>query len=115
MHNNPRLEIIKTLIYTDDGLVAGAAPNVVQEGVDVLSDLFRRCGLNINATKTKALLSQPGELIHAISSPAFSRCLTGLGDTFSARKQRRTCCPRCGKDMQERSLQHHLLSQHNDF
>ena len=69
----------------------------------------------MNAAKTKALLSQPGELVHAISSPAFSRRLTGEGETCSARKRRLVTCQRCGKQMQEVSLQRHMLSQHNDY
>jgi hypothetical protein len=67
------------------------------------------CYSSMNASKTKTLLSQPGELAHAISSPAFVRRLAGLGDTWSDRKRRRVTCPRCDKPMQEKSLKRHLL------
>jgi hypothetical protein len=69
----------------------------------------------MNASKTKTLLSQSGELEDAISTPAFVHHLTGLGDTWSTHKRRRVTCPRCDKPMQEKSFKCHLLSQHSNF
>jgi Reverse transcriptase (RNA-dependent DNA polymerase) len=103
------------LFYADDGWLASYRPEVLQQAVDTVTDLFQRMGLKMNSEKTKTMSSHPGNAFHSIASPAFSRCLTGEGLTYSARKRQKVDCPECGKSMQEQALANHRLKKHNFY
>jgi exonuclease III len=112
---DPRLTTVKALFYADDGLIAHTDPHLVQLGINTLTDLFARVGLHMNATKTKAMVSRPRELFHAVSTPAYEHRMTGIGDSYGTRKRRKVACPSCGKEVQESHLETHMATQHNTF
>lgn len=112
---NLALGSVSCIFYADDGWVAGHSQELVQLGVDTLTDLFGRMGLAMNPSKTVAMVGHPGSAVHTISTPAYKRRLTGDGDTYSARKRQVVECPECNKAMQGRSLPQHLLLKHNIF
>jgi Reverse transcriptase (RNA-dependent DNA polymerase) len=58
LRNHPHLESLKTIFYADDGLIVGPDPLLVQERVNILTDLFHWCGIKMNASKTKTILSK---------------------------------------------------------
>jgi hypothetical protein len=103
------------LFYADDGWLASHTTAILQEALDLVTDLFKRMGLQMNATKTKVMNSHPGSEIHYISTPAFSRRMLGNGPTYSATQRRITTCPVCEKAMQQRNLRQHLINQHQIF
>lgn len=108
-------ESLRGLFYADDGWLASHDPMVAQNTVDSATDLFRRMGRQMNAAKTKTMHGHPGNEVHAIASPAFARRLTGIGETYLARKRRMVSCDECGKLVQERNLAKHLVTQHNIY
>jgi len=77
-----------------------------------MEDLFLRVGLHINGAKTKALTVLPTIAITTISATAYKRRMENEGDSYRARKARRTICPICEVGMQVRSLPGHFQSQH---
>jgi Reverse transcriptase (RNA-dependent DNA polymerase) len=103
------------LFYADNGWLASYWPEVLQQAVDTVTDLFWRMGLKMNADKTKTMSSHPGNAFHSIVSPAYDRRQTGEGLTYSARKRQKVDCPKCGKSMQEQSLANHRLKKHNFY
>lgn len=101
--------------FADDGRLASYDKESLQMSLDLITDLFERVGLQMNASKTKAMIGFSGHIYCDQSSPAYKRRQTGEGPTFSSRKRRKVSCPNCGKDLQERSLSSHLRSQHKIY
>ena len=113
--SRPNFGTLSTLFYADDGWVAGFDSELVQQGMDTLSDLFSRMGLMMNAAKTKAMIGFPGVAVHTLSTHAYFRRLSGVGETYLECKRRKVLCSECGKELQEGSLAHHLLALHNVY
>jgi Reverse transcriptase (RNA-dependent DNA polymerase) len=103
------------LFYADDGWLASHNPAILQEALNMATDLFLMMGLCMNATKTKSMNSHPGLELHYISTPAFSRQMLGNGPTYSATQRRITTCPVCEREIQQRNLKQHLINQHQVF
>jgi Reverse transcriptase (RNA-dependent DNA polymerase) len=103
------------LFYADDGWLASHNPTILQEALNLITELFQRMGLRMNATKTKSMNSHPGSELHYISTPAFSRRMLGNGSTYSATQRRLVSCPICETTLQQRNLRQHLISQHQVF
>eukprot|EP00797_Seminavis_robusta_P003406 Sro1211_g252850.1 Reverse transcriptase (RNA-dependent DNA polymerase) (1066) ;mRNA; f:30706-34100 len=102
-----------TSFYADDGLLASTDAAWLQGALDVLVDLFRRCGLRTNVNKTKTMICYPGARHVEISPYAYKRRMTGEGLTVREKKRRRTTCPECNKSLSEGALRRHLQSQHH--
>jgi hypothetical protein len=47
---------VETQYYADDGLLMGHAAQEVQSSLDIMSNLFARFGLKMNAMKTEAMI-----------------------------------------------------------
>jgi Reverse transcriptase (RNA-dependent DNA polymerase) len=104
-----------SIFYADDGLITGTNLDAVQHCVNLITDLFSLFGLNMNATKTKALVGRPKIITHAISTPAFNRRLSGEGRTYASNSRQTTACNICGLVLQRRSLNRHLITQHQTY
>ena len=102
----------KARFYADDGELWDHDPAQLQRALTDLENLFRRMGLLINGSKTKALTTLPTVATTRISTTAYKRRMEGNGDTYRARKQLRTICPACDVAMQMRSLKGHYRTQH---
>jgi len=102
----------KARFYADDGELWDHDPAQLQQSLTDLEDLFRRMGLLINGSKTKALTTLPMVATTRISTAAYKRRMEGEGDTYRARKQLRMICPACDVAMQMRSLTGHYRTQH---
>eukprot|EP00978_Attheya_sp_CCMP212_P011354 scaffold28024_cov58-Attheya_sp.AAC.2 len=54
----------------------------------------------------------PGHISDRQSNYAYERRMTGIGESYQARQQRRVVCPVCDASLAQSSLQHHLRVQH---
>ena len=103
---------VVAMFYADDGQVAGFEGQKVQQAFEILMELFRSVGLDLNPRKTKTMTCGPAHFRYRLSSPAFKRRLVGGVESYRARKRRAVECPHCGKQLQERSLPSHLTRFH---
>ena len=79
---------------------------------DVLIELFERVGLRTNTEKTKVMTCTPRSIRSHVSESALKRRHEGGGESYRAKKRRRSMCPLCDKDLAVGSLPSHLRSQH---
>ena len=109
-----RMEVRDTNVefYADDGLVAARDPAWLQQSFDALVSLFRKVGLETNATKTKVMVCLPGAIAQSFSEEAYQSQQTGLG-VFDDRKRQLVECHVCGKSLRAGSLRSHLENIHN--
>jgi hypothetical protein len=106
-------QAILAIFFADDGRLDGVIGPEVQGSLDLLTDLFARMGLKMNAAKTKSMVGDSGISCHRLSSPAMARRHNdGDGPTYSSRKSRKVICEECGTWMQERYLPTHLSRVH---
>jgi len=98
--------------YADDGHLRDHNPVALQDALATMENLFLRMGLKINGRKTKALTTIPTISTTNICDAAYKRRMDGTGETYRARKARRTICTICDVAMQARSLPGHYRSQH---
>jgi len=97
----------KAQFYADDGLLSGEDPTEVQRGLDILTDLFARVGLKMNATKTEAMIMTGGKVTHRISDEAYVRRLTGTGLSHRERSLQKVICDLCGASVNRQHLKKH--------
>ena len=102
------------LFYADDGLISSTDPTWLQQALDVLTGLFRRIGLSTNAAKTKMMTCYPGSITTRLSPQAYTRRMTGQGNTFRQRQRLRVTCPvdSCRKELNQGSMKTHLRRVH---
>ena len=48
---------LSVFFYADDGHMAGKDPAMLQDGLNIIIDLFQHLGLSMNSTKMKAMIS----------------------------------------------------------
>ena len=100
------------LFYADDGYISAVDQAWLQQATDILVGLFRRAGLQANASKTKAMTTFPSRVRIGLSNRAYERRTTGQGDTFRAHQRRRVTCPDCLQDLSAASLTNHMRRAH---
>lgn len=105
---------LSAAFYADDGRLAGTSSVGLQHGLAVITDLFARVGMAMNAVKTKTMVGHNGSLRLQLSSPAYKRCMEGEGLSYRDNKRRKVSCPKCDAELQQASLARHLLSRHGD-
>jgi hypothetical protein len=64
---------LSALFYADDGKLAGSTPSLVQTGLDLFVQLFRRIGLELNATKTQTMICLGPKPLGHMSTTAYKR------------------------------------------
>ena len=99
--------------YADDGRLAGVDPIRLQAGLDFMTEQFARVGMKMNVTKTKAMICHNSTLGSRWSTPAYKRCLDGVGESSAQAKRHKVACPKCDAELQERSLARHILTWHS--
>ncbi len=77
--NNHSTTTIK--FYADDGLLTNSSATSLQFGMHEIARLFRCFGLQLNAQKTKTMISAPSPPASHISNAAYHRRITGIGLT----------------------------------
>jgi Reverse transcriptase (RNA-dependent DNA polymerase) len=103
---------LTAIFYADNGCLAGYFANNVQQSLDLFISLFSRVGLQLNATKTKAMIV----LGHY---PYDQQLLAGYKWQFDhplpdsrARKLTKVICNVCGKWMTDQYLPLHKCQLH---
>jgi hypothetical protein len=98
--------------YADDGKVGSRDPELVQKSVDILTDLFQCLGLQMNAKKTKAMVTRGVVETVKQSTEAYRRRMGQGGGTHREREAEYVECPMCKQWMQRKSLRQHLQHLH---
>ena len=99
--------------YADDGRIAGATREIVQEDFEVLLDLFAHIGLHPNVFKTKAMVSVGHRRPDFMSNVAFKRRFDpDSGPTYRARKLAKVQCPYCSHAVSNQYLPTHIRHVH---
>ena len=104
---------ISANLYADDGLIAGFNAKQVQHELSIITELFAKVGLNMNATKTKSMVMVGARQYHSISDEAYERRMKGTGESYKTRMSRLITCPECDKEMRMSHLKTHLSLIHN--
>ena len=73
---------ISVLFYADDGRILDVNGPLLQESLDFFADLFERVGMQMNSSKTKAMIGSNGSLRLQLSTPAYKRRLSGHGESY---------------------------------
>jgi len=102
----------KAVFYADDGNLHSPDPHHLQVSLDLISTLFRRVGLELNPTKTKAMIMTGGTPYHRISDEAYHFRMTGDGASYSDCQRQQLECPECGFHVRSSYLRTHRLHQH---
>ena len=97
--------------YADDGLLEDRNPEVVQKDLDLVTHLFKRCGLETNEVKTKLMVVRGTQAPTARTQNTYNQMMGGEKRGPNWLKEK-TECPECGKVMQNASLRRHLTTIH---
>ena len=101
------VHLFLALFYTDDAFIASTDPELLQEAMDVLVDLFERVGLRTNVSKTKAQTCIDGKIRTQLADAAYTNSHMGL-HTQKEWDRRRVECDVCQKELAASSLSKHL-------
>ena len=102
------------IFYVDDAYLASRDPDLLQEAMDILVDLFERVGLETNKQKTVAMTCTPGRIRTQLTTASYFRMRNGL-ETAEDWETRKVVCHQCNKEVQARNLTLHLNTQHNIY
>ncbi|EJK57216.1 hypothetical protein THAOC_22766 [Thalassiosira oceanica] len=108
------LSILLALLYADNAYIASTSRRVVQDSMDILTELFDRVGLRTNTEKTK-VMTCVNENIHVQRSEEVYRNTAAGFHTEKAWRNRKVTCDHCGLEMSAKSLPSHLDSQHGIY
>ena len=101
------------LFYADNGMVASSDPAWLQGAFNALVGLFDRVGLRKNVGKTVSMVCHPFRVMAGnITQAAYSRRLTGEGNSYKERKRDRVECAECGEQLAAVSISIPLMTQH---
>ena len=103
--------IIGSLFYADDGVLSGNDALDIQKAMNILTNVFSRVGLQMNATKTKAMVMTGGKVNAPISDRAYSRKITGIGNTSREIRLQKIECKLCGARISNAGLSKHQSSR----
>jgi hypothetical protein len=79
---------LPAIFYADDGLLASTNPGLLQEGLDHLTGLFKRVGLNSNTIKTKGMVCTPNLDKGPICNHAYKGRISRDELTYNTRQKR---------------------------
>ncbi len=102
------------IFSVDNAYVAARDPVFLQNGLDVLVDIFARFCLKTNIAKTQAMICTPGRIRVQLSSESYRRTRTGRV-TATEWESRIVTCRECRKLMQNSSLGRHLVDVHDIY
>ena len=100
------------LFYSDNGMVASSDPLWLQGAFNTLVGLFDRVGLWKNFRKTVGMVCHPWQAAGNLSTEAYGRRVTGVGQTYRERLKGPVACGKCGELLVAASLLSHLMTQH---
>jgi DNA-directed RNA polymerase subunit RPC12/RpoP len=108
-----QLTDLAIFFYADDGRIDGKDDGMVQEGLNIVVDLFRRMGLQMNSTKTKAMIHFRAGLPRALRPEAYARIFDKSLPSARERRRQQVQCPECSLSLARNSLTRHLHQIHH--
>ena len=102
---------VDEFFYADDGVLTGEEATEVQQQLDCYTETFARVGLKMNAAKTKAMIMDGGKIFEAISTHAYTRRITGVGETYRERSLQKVVCELCGQETNLQHLKKHQMTR----
>ena len=105
---------LSLLFYADDGRMAGDNPETLQDGLNLLVDLFKRLGLYMNSTKTKAMIFFGGSGSRHMAPEAYARRFNKSLPTHRERSLQKVQCLKCAKFMNRQHLTPHMREVHHE-
>ena len=106
--------LIVALLYADKAYIASTSRHILQDSMDILTDLFGRVGLRTNTEKTKVMTCVNEKIRLRQSEEVYCNQREGF-HTERDWRNRRMDCDVCGMELSAQSLQSHLESQHGVF
>ena len=103
---------LDAFFYANDGHLVGDNPDMLQEGLNIIVELFRRMGLEMNSNKTKAMIFFGSIGSHRMSSEAYAHCFDKLLPTQWECMLQNVRCPKCSKSITHQHLTLHLYEAH---
>ena len=98
--------------HADDGRLVGNNPDMLQEGLNIIVELFRRMGLEMNSCKTKAMIFFGSIGSHRMSSEAYAHRFDKSLPTQQECVLQKVRCPKCSKSVTRQHLTLHLHEVH---
>ena len=77
---------VHNIFFADDGWLASHDAVKVQESLECLTGLFQQVGLEMNAMKMKTLIGGNGVAVTRLTTPTYTRKLSGVRELYSAHK-----------------------------
>ena len=106
--------LIVALLYADDAYIASTSRDILQDSMDILTDLFDRVGLRTNTEKTKVMTCVNEKIRLRQSEEVYRNQREGF-HTERDWRNRRMDCDVCGMELSAQSLSSHLETQHGVF
>jgi hypothetical protein len=105
---NGNMELEDTIFYADDGLLIGDSREGIQGKLDTYTEMFARVGLQMNASKTKAMVVTGGRFVGKQSVQALAyRHGKDENASHRERSQQKVICPLCGAQVNRQHLKVH--------
>ena len=100
------------MFYTHDGTVILSDPVWLQGAFIALAGLFDRVVLRNNVGETVDMVCYPCQAAGNLTTEAYGRSITGMGQSYRERLRDQVACRECGEIMMVGSLLSHLMTQH---
>jgi hypothetical protein len=98
--------------YADDERIDGDDDTNVQEGLNIIMELFLQMGLHMNSKKTKAMIHLFHSPFHSMSSAAYARRYNKSLPTQWQQSLQKVTCPKCNLSVNRQYLTLHMHEQH---
>ena len=99
------------IFYADDGMLGGSNPVTLQESLDIFTKGFKALGLQMNALKTEFMVPKSRATHCRLSTAAYTRKITGTGNTHTAIQKAKVQCINCGTLVNRSCLARHQQSR----
>ena len=92
------------MFYADNGMVASSDPVWLQGAFNDLVGLFDRVGLRTNVRKTVGMVCHPCQAAGNLTTEAYGRRITGMGQSYRERLRDQVACREYGEMLAVGSL-----------
>ena len=99
---------LDAFFYANDGCLVGNNPDMLQEGLNIIVELFRHMGLEMNSNKTKAMIFFGRIGSHCMSSEVYAHHFDKSLPTQQECALQKVRCPKCSKSVTHQHLTLHL-------
>ena len=100
------------MFYANNGMVASSDLVWLQGAFNALVGLFDKVGPQTNAGKTVGMVCHPCQAAGNLSTEAYGRRITGMGQSYRERLKDQVACGECGEILAVVSLLINMMTQH---